>query len=472
MLDVGQGMDSEELVRRSGPDSVVRAKSSGLLRGDLGELGLVRVERTERGRRTAGESVSFVDLKETSGRSGRSLRRNPRPDRPREISPELGVGRRATFFVHEVVEKDPALARVGQPRIGAGDVPGKIDLEVVVLSGVFPQCFDRQLALGPPRVEGVVEQVSALDKSVEVADRRHRGQQQEGGFVAFGRPPGLPGSAELAFGPNSGPGSRGRSTMASAKVSRDFDTLASVYDETRRPLDPSTIQALFGFLTEHGWSELLEVGVGTGRIGRPLADLGVRVVGVDASRGMLARAAAKHLPYLVRGTAYHLPFSDRAFDAALFVHVLHILDQPERGLGEAARVSRGGALAVLDIPSATEPPSPSVDDEPRRVIREVLADAGYPNLVREGPRAKEQEILRLHPPKEVRVLSDQEVTEPLSRRIDVIEKRGYRRLLQVPPEVLANAVAAARERVGDRTVTYRRTEAVAWWPNESGPAAF
>ncbi|MGA8710747.1 MAG: class I SAM-dependent methyltransferase [Thermoplasmata archaeon] len=255
--------------------------------------------------------------------------------------------------------------------------------------------------------------------------------------------------------------------MASAKVSRDFDTLASVYDETRRPLDPSTIQNLHGFLREHRWNELLEIGVGTGRVARPLVELGVRVVGVDASRGMLARAAAKHLPYLVRGTAYRLPFTEGSFDAALFVHVLHILDPPERGLREAARVSRGGVLAVLDLSPPNGPPEHSVDEEPRRIIREILAEAGYPDLVREGPRAKEREILRAHPPKELRVLSDRDVTEPLSKRIDVVEKRGYRRLLRVPPDVLSKAVAAARERVGSRTVTYRRTEAVAWWPNEA-----
>jgi len=259
--------------------------------------------------------------------------------------------------------------------------------------------------------------------------------------------------------------------MASTNVSRDFDTLSSIYDETRQPLDSSTIRSLYGYLDEHHWHHLLEVGVGTGRVARPLVDLGVRVVGIDASGGMLARAAAKHLPYLVRGNAYHLPFPDRAFDAALFVHVLHVLDRPEVGLREAARVSRGGVLAVLDLPSTRPPTGRPAEEEPRRIVREILAEAGYPNLIRQGPRAKEAEILRAHPPKELRVLSDREVTEPLSKRLDVLEKRGYRHVLRVPPDVLARAVAAARARVGDRTVTYRRTEAVAWWPKESSPIA-
>lgn len=258
--------------------------------------------------------------------------------------------------------------------------------------------------------------------------------------------------------------------MATRDVRRDFDELASVYDETREPLDPGTIQGLYGYLREHGWQNVLEVGVGTGRIARPLTDLGLRIVGMDASNGMLRRAALKGLPYLVRGNAYHLPFADRSFDVCLFVHVLHILDRTGDGLREAARVARAGSLAILDLsPPGTSSERPP-EDEPRRIVREMLSEVGYPDLLRSGPRAKEQEILRTNPPAEIRVLSDREVSEPLSRRLELIEKRAYRQLLRVPPEVLAGAVAAARARLGDRTVTYRRIEAVARWPSPFSPS--
>lgn len=251
--------------------------------------------------------------------------------------------------------------------------------------------------------------------------------------------------------------------MATHDVSRDFDMLSNVYDVTRQPLDPATFQRLVEYLDDHDWSSILEVGVGTGRIALPLVDRGLRVVGVDASRGMLGRAAAKGLPYLVRGNAYHLPFSDGSFDVALFVHVLHILERPQLGLREAARVGRHGVLAVLDVPPKGEGADRSLEEEPRRIVREALVEAGYPDLLRSGPRAKEQEVLRSFPPTELRVLSDREVSEPLARRLDALEKRAYRHVLHVPPDVLTRAVAAARAKVGTRTVTYRRTEAVAWW---------
>ena len=259
--------------------------------------------------------------------------------------------------------------------------------------------------------------------------------------------------------------------MASAKLRRDFDKISEVYDDTRQPLDPETVEGLLGFLREHGWKTTLEVGVGTGRIALPLSERGLLVFGVDASRGMLARAAAKGVPRLVRASAYRLPFPDRVFDVALFVHVLHMLDMPETALREADRVSRDGVLALMDS-SSTDPGSDApAEASPRETVRQLLTDLGYPDVLRAGPPESERAILRAQPPKEIRTVSDRKVTEPLSRQLDRIEKRAYRHLLSVPREDLERAVALARERIGSRTMTYRRSEAVVWWPRFSGPGS-
>jgi len=252
--------------------------------------------------------------------------------------------------------------------------------------------------------------------------------------------------------------------MESRSASRDFDEISAVYDETRQPLDPATIEGLYRFLLEHRWSSVLEVGVGTGRISQPLVERGLKVVGIDASRGMISKARAKGLPNLIQGTAVRLPFRDHSFDVALFVHVLHVLDDAGAGLREASRVSRGGVLAIMDrVPERTSPSSPD-EPSPRELLRDVLTKAGYPDLLRAGPRVKEREILERFPPKETRTLSDREITEPLSKQLDVLEKRAYRHVLHVPPDVLARAVAVARRQIGARTVTYRRSEAIVWWP--------
>lgn len=251
--------------------------------------------------------------------------------------------------------------------------------------------------------------------------------------------------------------------MAVRNVSQEFDRVAPVYDETRQPLDRETVEGLGMFLAAHRWSSVLEVGVGTGRIAQPLQRLGFRVVGVDASWGMLGRARQKQVSNLVRGSALHLPFPDRSVDVALFVHVLHVLDDASAGLREAGRVSRDGVLSVMDRRPEDREPNSSREPTPRSIIREVLAEAGYPDVLRAGPRARERRILERAPPTELKVLSDREVTEPLSRQIDAIEKRAYRHVLSIPPEDLARAVAVARERIGTRTITYRRSEMVVFW---------
>ncbi len=70
------------------------------------------------------------------------------------------------------------------------------------------------------------------------------------------------------------------------------------------------------------------------------------------------------------------------------------------------------------------------------------------------------------------MIVDREVTEPLSRRLDMLEQRASRHVLRVPPDALRRAAAEARREVGDRTVTFRRVEAMATWTRfPSAPAS-
>src|SRR5581483_6281646 len=97
-----------------------------------------------------------------------------------------------------------------------------------------------------------------------------------------------------------------------------FDRAAEYYDATRA-LSPAVEQAvtalLAGELAGHG--RCLEIGVGTGRIALPLLRAGVEMLGVDLSRAMMARIAAKSdgvalLP-LAQADATRLPFRDHSF---------------------------------------------------------------------------------------------------------------------------------------------------------------
>jgi len=244
----------------------------------------------------------------------------------------------------------------------------------------------------------------------------------------------------------------------------DFDEISNVYDATRDPLEARDLEAITSTLRGWGIQQLVEVGVGTGRIASPLLANGFEVTGLDASWGMLAKARAKHLPRLVRGSAYRLPFGLASVDAALFVHVLHILDEPVTALREACRVSRRGAVGLVrPAPSGREDHEP--EPRPRRIVIDLLRKDGIelPERAQGGPPLAERRLLAACPPDHLVTIREDDVTEPLARELEIFEHRASRWTLHVPPDKLAAAVATARTQLGERTHTYHRHRALALW---------
>lgn len=95
---------------------------------------------------------------------------------------------------------------------------------------------------------------------------------------------------------------------------------------------------------------MLDVGCGTGKFARLLAERGLaRVWGVDPSTEMLAEAR-KRIPSSVGlklGQAERLPFKDAAFDAAVLWTVVHLIERPH-AFAELERVLvPGGRLAIV-----------------------------------------------------------------------------------------------------------------------------
>jgi SAM-dependent methyltransferase len=114
---------------------------------------------------------------------------------------------------------------------------------------------------------------------------------------------------------------------------------------------------------------ILELGCGTGRVTFPLARDGARMIGIDRSAEMLARASARrrrsrHAAHvkLVRGDIRHLPFTDRSFPLVMAPYGILQSVLRERDLAETlqavARVlRRDGVLGlelVADLPSWDE----------------------------------------------------------------------------------------------------------------------
>jgi ArsR family transcriptional regulator len=104
------------------------------------------------------------------------------------------------------------------------------------------------------------------------------------------------------------------------------------------------------------FGSLLDLGTGTGRMLELLAPLCDRAVGIDASPQMLAVARANldragiANAQVRLGDIYNLPLPRDGFDLVTIHQVLHYLDDPERALGEAARVLRpGGRMLIVDF---------------------------------------------------------------------------------------------------------------------------
>ena len=95
---------------------------------------------------------------------------------------------------------------------------------------------------------------------------------------------------------------------------------------------------------------MLDVGCGTGRLARALADrAAARVWGVDAEPNMLevARANVPHGVGLKLGRAESLPFRDAWFDRVVFWLSVHLVDRGA-AFAEAFRVLvSGGRLAIV-----------------------------------------------------------------------------------------------------------------------------
>jgi ubiquinone/menaquinone biosynthesis C-methylase UbiE len=102
-----------------------------------------------------------------------------------------------------------------------------------------------------------------------------------------------------------------------------------------------------------GPGEVLDAGMGAGRMCAALSRAGWTVSGVDAAEQMVTAARAR-LPdasnRLVVGLIEQLPFADASFDAVTATGVLEYSDVP-RALAELERVLRPGGVAVVSYPN-------------------------------------------------------------------------------------------------------------------------
>ncbi len=145
------------------------------------------------------------------------------------------------------------------------------------------------------------------------------------------------------------------------KGSEGWDAYAPFYDWENAQTVARRDVAFWQRLALANDGPVLELGCGTGRVSLPVVKAGARLVGIDLSAPMLARARRRLVrarltdrALLVRGDIRHLPFrSRRGFGLVMAPYgILQSLTRErdlEATLRSVARVLRPGGLFALDL---------------------------------------------------------------------------------------------------------------------------
>lgn len=135
-------------------------------------------------------------------------------------------------------------------------------------------------------------------------------------------------------------------------VKTSYSRWAPVYDWTFGAVSSAGRKKTVAYINETP-GHVLEVGVGTGLALEYYSKV-MRVTGVDYSEEMLEKAVARkdrlgldHVEALRQMDARALDFPDDSFDTVAAMHVLSVVPQPEKVMGEIARVCKPGGQVVI-----------------------------------------------------------------------------------------------------------------------------
>lgn len=135
-----------------------------------------------------------------------------------------------------------------------------------------------------------------------------------------------------------------------------FDEVGPEWDALRTVFGDDLLRARATTTLVPPRLRVADIGTGTGVLALELADLGLDVIGIDRSGGMLEAARDKAAELdpanpgrleFREGDAHALPLDDASVDAAFAHMVLHSLEEPGRAIAEMARIVRPGGQVVL-----------------------------------------------------------------------------------------------------------------------------
>jgi len=175
---------------------------------------------------------------------------------------------------------------------------------------------------------------------------------------------------------------RGTGSEVRTIIMPDFDSLASTFDQYRSwPAGvPEAIRAAVWRAAESPrGARVLDLGAGTGRIGRAFVAAGDRYIGIDSSLEMLrqfqrqAGQSRARTPLLVQALGERLPFPDASIDVVLLMHLLSGAGNWRGLLQDARRVMRPGGVLIVGQASG---PESGVDAKMKSEVARILSGLG------------------------------------------------------------------------------------------------
>lgn len=124
-----------------------------------------------------------------------------------------------------------------------------------------------------------------------------------------------------------------------------FDFISRFYDRLNEYGEADALADNLELAADH---VVLDVGGGTGQVGRQLAGRFARWVVVDPSGGMRAQARSKGVVSVVAGVGERLPVRTASVDRAVVVDALHHATDQDLVFSEIHRVLKPGGVAVVE----------------------------------------------------------------------------------------------------------------------------
>ncbi len=242
----------------------------------------------------------------------------------------------------------------------------------------------------------------------------------------------------------------GCSARPAERIHSTFDHAAGDYDATRGfPLAISDRVADAAAEMVGPGAQVLEIGIGTGRMAKPLLARGFRVTGIDLSREMMRRLLetlppGASRPALVETDATRLPLASGGFDAVVSVHVFHLIAPWRQALAEARRsLKRDGLLLIGYDWRPPDSPAARILKKWQEIVRTREPGGDLPGardfddvtaaLVEMGARMDE------------RAVGEWTTTRALAQHIETIEHRAWSAAWNVPVNFFVECLTELRE---------------------------